>query len=200
MTYYEYGQKEIAYLKSRDPKLGKAIDRIGFLRRPVTADPFAALLSCIVSQQISKKAAETVQGRLEALVKGINPKSIASCSLAAIQGCGMSGRKASYIKEIADAALSGSLDFWRLKELPDEEVINSLIQLPGIGIWTAEMLLIFSFCRPDVVSFRDLAIRRGMMRLYGLRELKRREFDCYREGYSPYGSVASLYLWSLSVE
>lgn len=111
----------------------------------------------------------------------------------------MTLRKAEYIKGIASAALTGEVDFSKLHTLTDEEIIKKLSSLNGVGIWTAEMLLIFSLCRPDVVSYGDLAIRRGMMNLYGLKELPKEKFNRYRKKYSPYGSVASLYLWELSV-
>ncbi len=82
--------------------------------------------------------------------------------------------------------------------MADEEIIDVLSSLRGIGVWTAEMLLLFSLCRPDVVSWGDQAIRRGMMNLYGLKTLSREQFERYRRRYSPYGSVASLYLWAIS--
>ena len=110
----------------------------------------------------------------------------------------MSLRKAGYIKGIAEAALSGQVEFGKLQFLEDEEIIKKLSALPGVGNWTVEMLLIFSLCRPDVVSYKDLAIRRGMMNLYQLEELSFQDFARYRKKYSPYGSVASLYLWALS--
>jgi 3-methyladenine DNA glycosylase/8-oxoguanine DNA glycosylase len=112
----------------------------------------------------------------------------------------MSVRKAEYIKGIAEAAISGEVDFGTLHTLTDEEIIKKLSSLRGVGVWTAEMLLIFSLCRPDVVSYKDLAICRGMMNLYGLKELPIEKFERYKKRYSPYGSVASLYLWALSVE
>jgi DNA-3-methyladenine glycosylase II len=200
MHIFEYGQKEIKYLKSRDKKLAAAIDRIGMIEREVIPDPFTALVSSIVGQQISSKAADTVWNRLEALLETITPESIAKTEISEIQACGMSARKAGYIKGAAEAALSGQVDFNALHTLSDEEIIIKLSSLRGVGIWTAEMLLIFSLCRPDVVSFKDLAICRGMMNLYGLKELPKEKFERYRKRYSPYGSVASLYLWALSVE
>lgn len=199
MQIFKYGEREIEYLKSRDKKLGAAIDRIGMIERKIIPEPFTALVSSIVSQQISSKAAETVWNRLFNLLGGITPESIAKVSLSEIQSCGMSIRKAGYIKGIADAAVSGEVDFDTLHTLTDEEIIKKLSSLKGVGVWTAEMLLIFSLCRPDVVSYGDLAIRRGMMNLYGLKELPKEKFDRYRKRYSPYGSVASLYLWALSV-
>ncbi len=199
MPHFEYGQKEIAHLKRKDKRLGKAIDDIGMIERTTNPDVFAALIESIVSQQISKKAAKTVCDRLHALT-GFNADKIAKAELFDIQQCGMSLRKAGYIKETAEAAVSGKIDFHSLHTLSDKEIIKKLSSLNGVGIWTAEMLLIFSLQRPDVVSYGDLAIRRGMMNLYGLAELPRATFEQYRQRYSPYGSVASLYLWALSVQ
>ena len=196
---FEYGQKEIDYLKRKDKKLGIVIDKIGMIKREITPDPFTALVSSVVSQQISNKAATTVWNRLCALLGSITPESITQADLAEIQGCGMSKRKASYIKGIADAAVLGIVDFNRLHTLTDEEIIKKLSSLHGVGIWTAEMLLIFSLSRPNVVSYKDLAICRGMMNLYGIKELSKDKFERYRKRYTPYGTVASLYLWALSV-
>jgi len=196
--YFEYGQKELEYLKSRDKKLGAVIDKVGMIYREITPDPFTALVSSVVGQQISSKAAETVWNRLNQMLGNITPESIAQADLYDIQGCGMSKRKAEYIKGIANAAISGEVDFSTLHTLTDEEIVKKLSSLHGVGVWTAEMLLIFSLCRPDVVSYRDLAICRGMMNLYNLKELPKEKFERYRTRYSPYGSIASLYLWALS--
>lgn len=199
MQFFEYGEKEIEYLKRKDKKLGAAIDKIGIIKREVNPDPFSALISSIVSQQISKKAAETVWDRLSNLIRNITEENIEKRTASEIQSCGMTLRKAEYIKGSANAAITGEVDFSKLHTLTDEEIIKKLSSLNGVGIWTAEMLLIFSLCRPDVVSYGDLAIRRGMMNLYGLKELPKEKFNRYKKRYSPYGSVASLYLWELSV-
>ena len=196
--FFAYGQQEIEHLKRKDKKLGAAIDKIGMIRRVINPDPFTALVSSIVGQQISNKAAQTVRNRLLMLLGEITPKKITRTELSEIQGCGMSLRKAWYIKGIAQSALSGEVDFNTLHTLSDDEIIKKLSTLPGVGYWTVEMLLIFSLCRPDVVSYRDLAIRRGMMNLYGLKDLPKDKFERYRKRYSPYGSVASLYLWAIS--
>lgn len=199
MQIFDYGQKEIDYLKRKDKKLGAAIEQIGRIEREITPDPFTALISSVVSQQISKKAAETVWNRLNTLLGEITPENINPVDLSEIRSCGMSERKAGYIKGIAEAAISGLVDFKTLYTLSDEEIIKKLSSLHGVGVWTAEMLLIFSLSRPDVVSYKDLAICRGMMNLYGLKDLPKEKFERYRKRYSPYGSVASLYLWALSV-
>ncbi|MBU2703942.1 3-methyladenine DNA glycosylase/8-oxoguanine DNA glycosylase [Sporomusaceae bacterium BoRhaA] len=199
MQIFEYGSNEIAHLKRKDKKLAAAIDSIGMIQREITPDPFTALVSSIVSQQISKKAAETVWNRLSVIVGRITPENIVRVSLTDIQSCGISIRKAGYVQEFANATIAGVVNFDKLHTLSDEEIIKKLSSLHGVGVWTAEMLLIFSLCRPDVVSYGDLAVRRGMMNLYGLKVLTKEKFDRYRKRYSPYGSVASLYLWELSV-
>lgn len=200
MEIFKYGLTETKYLKSRDKKLGAAIGEIGVIKREITPDPFAALVLSVISQQISKKAASTIKTRLFSLLGDLTPDKILETDLVDIKSCGMSERKAGYIRGIAEAAVSGKVDFSGLRFMPDQLIIEKLSALHGVGIWTAEMLLIFSLCRPDVVSYRDLAIRRGMIRLYGLKDLKNKEFERYRLRYSPYGSVASLYLWELSAE
>lgn len=199
MNYFVYGDKEIEYLKKKDKKLGAAIDRIGMIEREVNPDPFSSIITSVVGQQISTKAAITVNSRLLEVLGEITPENIYRADLDAIQKCGMSIRKTTYIKGIAEAAISKTVDFDKLHTLSDDELINSLTSLYGVGIWTAEMLMIFSLGRMNVLSFKDLAIRRGMMNLYGLKELTKGDFEKYRKRYSPYGSVASLYLWELSI-
>ena len=197
MAYFVYGETELRHLQKKDKKLGTAIDRIGMIQREVNPDLFSALVESVVGQQISNKAAATVRHRLFTLC-GLKPDRLHALTIEEIQVCGMSLRKASYLKGIAEAAATKAVDFDALKEKSDHEIIETLTKLKGIGVWTAEMLLIFSLMRPDVVSYGDLAIRRGMMNLYGHKELPKDRFLRYARRYSPYGSVASLYLWELS--
>lgn len=200
MEIFKYGARELDYLKKKDKKLAAAIDRIGMIERQVISDLFTALISSIVAQQISSKAAATVWTRLQEKLGEITPGTINNTPAEQIQQCGITMRKAGYIKGIAEAAASGKLDLNQMTQLTDSEIIDRLSSLNGIGKWTAEMLLIFSMQRPDVVSWGDLAIQRGMMNLYGHKKLSRDQFSKYAKRYSPYGSVASLYLWALSVE
>ena len=198
MQIFRYGEDEIRHLRKRDRKLGRAIDEIGMIGRDVTPDLFIALVASVASQQISAKAAETVWHRMEERFGAISPERIAAAPVEEIQQCGMSLRKAGYIRGIGEAVAGGRLDLDELHGLSDNEVIVRLTALKGVGIWTAEMILIFSMERPDVLSWGDLAIQRGMMKLYGTDTLDRAQFERYRKRYSPYGSVASLYLWELS--
>jgi DNA-3-methyladenine glycosylase II len=198
MHIFRYGNTETDHLRKRDKKLGKAINEIGMIECYVTPDLFTALIASVASQQVLAKAAETVWKRMEERFGAITPKAIAAATAEEIQQCGMSMKKAGYIKGIGDEVAGGNLDLAGLYSLSDGEVIARLTALNGVGVWTAEMLLIFSMERPDVVSRGDFAIRRGMMRLYGKETLDRAQFECYRKRYSPYGSVASLYLWEIS--
>jgi len=199
MKIFEYGQTEIEHLTRRDKKLGAAVERIGMIEREVTPDPFTALVKSVVEQQISAAAARTVCCNLFDLLHEVTPARVAAMEPVMIQQCGMTMKKAGYIKGIAAAVLSGELDLYMLHTLSDGEIIRRLSSLKGIGTWTAEMFLIFSLCRSDIVSWGDLGIRRGMMNLYGLSKLTKDHFARYRTRYSPYGSSASLYLWALSV-
>lgn len=198
MSIFPYSETEITYLKKRDKKLGEAIDRIGMIEREVIPDLFVALVNTIVGQQISNKAKDTVWKRFLERFPKLTPEVVAGAGLETIQQCGISMRKAGYIRGVAEAILEGKLDLALLPNLPDEEVIKEITSLKGLGRWSAEMLLIFALQRPDIVSWNDLAIRKGMMTLYGLRELEKEQFEEYRRRYSPYGTVASLYLWEIA--
>lgn len=198
--HFEYGAEEVGHLKKADPVLGAAIDRLGRVERTVIPDLFQALIYAVIGQQISAKAAQTVWCRLQERMGGITPVRIAGANEQDIQQCGMTLRKAGYIKAAANMVHEGSFDIEALKGLADSEVIKRLSSLKGIGIWTAEMLLLNSMERPDIVSRGDMAIIRGMMRLYGNPEITKEQFEEYKSRYSPYGSVASIYLWRLSFE
>lgn len=198
MEIFGYSQVELEYLKKKDKKLGAAIERIGMIEREVIPNLFSALVNSIVGQQISSKAATTVWNRVQECLGVITAESIVGATIESIQQCGLSTRKAGYIKGIGEAVMEGRLKLSELHDLSDNEIIEKLSSLNGIGKWTAEMLLIFSMERPNVVSWGDLAIQRGMMNLYGLKVLTKEQFAKYVKRYSPYGSVASLYLWELS--
>ena len=197
-TVFPCEDKALAFLKRKDKRLGALIDRLGPIRHEVEPDLFTALIDSIIAQQISGHAARAVSERLRAALGAVTPEAIAAADPSVIQQCGLSGRKVGYVRGIAQAALSGALDWESLRQAPDDELIRILSSLDGIGVWTAEMLMFFSLCRPDVLSWGDLGIRRGMALLYGDRELTRERFERRRKRYAPYGSVASLYFWALA--
>lgn len=196
--YYPYGEKEIEYLKSRDKKLAAVIETIGHIDRPVIPDVFCALIHSVVGQQISSKAHATVWARINERFSPVTPEHFDALPADELQSCGMTMKKAGYIKEIARRAATGELDLEALKSMGDSEVCEELTKLPGIGVWTAQMLLTFSLLRPDIISYGDLAIRRGMRMVYRHKELTPALFEKYRKRLSPYGTVASLYFWAVS--
>ena len=196
--YFEYGKKEIEYLKSKDTALGKAMDEIGHVYREVIPDMFMALINSIIGQQISTKAQETVWIRFQNMFEPVTPEHIDSTSAEELQTCGISMKKALYIKEIANSILDGSLDLTQLQTMSDNDVCKRLSQIKGIGVWTAEMLMIFSMQRMDVISRDDMAIVRGLRMLYHHRKVTPELFAKYKKRYSPYATVASLYLWKIS--
>ena len=160
-------------------------------------DLFYALVQSIVSQQLAVKAADAIFKRVETLLGEISAENLKAAEFDSLRACGLSGRKIEYLRGIADAVLSGEIDFKRLSERSDDEVVAELVKLKGVGVWTAEMLLIFALGRKDVLSFKDLGIRRGIMLLNRLDDLSETEFETYRTRYSPYGTLASLYLWRI---
>lgn len=185
---------------SVDEVLGAAITRLGKLERVIIPDLFTALVYAIVGQLISVKAVHTIWGRMQERFGEITPHHLAIQTAEDIQGCGMTMKKAVCIHQIAQTIARGQFQLDDLYDLSDTEVIKKLMTLHGVGKWTAEMMLINSMERPDVVSWGDIAIRRGMMKLYGLSSLTKEQFDQYRLRYSPFGSVASIYLWEISFE
>ena len=196
--YFQYGETEINYLKRKDKKLALAIEQIGHIERKLDANLFAAVVRHIVGQQISSKAQATVWARLETRMKDVTPFAVHAASAQELQALGMSLRKAEYIKDFADKIVSGEFDLQAVEQMSDAEAITALSSLKGIGKWTAEMILLFCLQRPDILSYDDLAIQRGLRMLYHHRKIDRKLFEKYRRRFSPYGSVASLYLWAIS--
>lgn len=196
--YFIYGDEEIEYLKSKDKILGGVIEKIGHIERVTDTDLFSSVVHHIIGQQISTKAQETIWQRLKDELGEVNAENIYKTDISRLQSLGMSFRKAEYIKDFADKVHSGSFNLQDISELSDEEAIKALASLKGIGVWTAEMILLFCLQRPDIFSFDDLAIQRGLRMVYHHRKIDRKLFEKYRRRFSPYCSVASLYLWAVS--
>ena len=198
MAIFIYGDTEIAHLKKNDAALGAAIDTIGIIQREINPDLFSSLVTTIVGQQISSKAQVTICQRMKNGLGEITPQTILSCTESELQSFGISFRKVSYILGAAERVADGRLDIDALRSMSDDEVCKELSALDGVGTWTAEMLMLFSMQRPNILSFGDLAIHRGMRMLYRHRKITRQLFEKYRRRYSPFASVASLYLWAIA--
>ena len=195
---FQYGEKEIAYLKQKDKRLAEVIDRIGMVEREVDSDLFSSVVHHIVGQQISTKAQATIWQRMREALGAVNADTILAAGPDRLQSFGISYKKAGYITDFAVKVQNGVFDLEGIWEKPDDEVIAELSSLKGVGVWTAEMILLFCMQRPDVFSYGDLAVLRGMRMVYHHRKIDRRLFEKYRRRFSPYCSVASLYFWEVS--
>ena len=194
-------------LAAADPTMAALIERIGEIdletrlrrrseERP--ADAYGALLRAIVGQQLSTKAARTIHRRVCEIFGGTtpSPEQLLEASEADLRGAGLSGRKVEYVRDLAAHVLSGELELDRLADLSDEEAIEEIVAVRGLGQWTAEMFLLFHLERPDVLSGGDLGIRKAVQVEYGLEEMPApsRVLEI-GEPWRPHRSLASLYLW-----
>jgi DNA-3-methyladenine glycosylase II len=194
-------------LAAADPTMAALMARVGKIdlatrlrrreeERP--ADAYGALLRAIVGQQLSTKAARTIYLRVLDLFGGTtpSPEQLLEASEEDLRGCGLSGRKTEYVRDLARHVLGGELELDRLGELEDEQVIEEIVAVRGLGRWTAEMFLLFHLQRPDVLSGGDLGIRKAIQVEYGLEEMPTptRVLEI-GEMWRPHRSIASLYLW-----
>ena len=196
--YFAYGETELAYLRQRDKRLCAVIDRIGHIDRVVDTDLFSSVVHHIVGQQISTKAQATIWQRMLGALGEVNAETILAAGVPRLQGLGMTFRKAEYITDFAEKVHSGAFRLDAVEHMSDEDAIRVLSSLKGIGVWTAEMILLFCLQRPDIFSYDDLAIQRGLRMVYHHRRIDRQLFEKYRRRFSPYCSVASLYLWAVA--
>lgn len=196
--YFNITREDLDYLRKRDKRLGAVIDKIGVIERETDSDLFSSVIHQIIGQQISMKAYATVRARLYDYLGEVTPETVAAADTDALQKLGMSRRKAEYIRDFAVKVQSGEFDLGAVADMSDEDAICALSSLKGIGVWTAEMLLLFCLQRRDILSFSDAGIQRGMRMVYRHRQITREQFEKYRKRLSPCGSVASLYFWAVS--
>ncbi|HUG90578.1 MAG TPA: DNA-3-methyladenine glycosylase 2 family protein [Planctomycetaceae bacterium] len=188
----------VKHLRAADPVLRAVIRRVGpFTLRP-QRDRFGMLVRSIISQQISVLAARSIRRRLESLVLPERPsaENLGSLSLEQLRSAGLSPQKSSYLADLCGRVRDGRLDLRTIGRQPDEAVIADLVQVKGIGRWTAQMFLIFALGRLDVLPHDDLGVRAAIRRLYGLAELPdRATSERIARPWRPFASVASWYCW-----
>jgi DNA-3-methyladenine glycosylase II len=190
-------RRAILHLKKTDPVLAAIIKRVGPYRMNYDEPQFQSLAEAIVYQQLHGKAAATIFKRLTDLAgEPLTPKGILKLSDQQLRAVGLSKQKLSYLRDLAAKTHSGELDFARLPQLTDEEVIEHLTQVRGIGVWTAHMFLMFALRRPDVLPTGDLGIQMAIRKHYRKRKLpKPKHMEKIAQCWSPYRSVACWYLW-----
>jgi DNA-3-methyladenine glycosylase II len=187
-------------LATADPVMARLVRDAGpcTLRRRSRGTHFEALVRAIVFQQLAGRAAEAIHGRVVALAPGgrLTPGTLAALPEPALRAAGLSGAKAASVLDLAAAALDGRVRLGRIGALPDEDVVEQLVRVRGIGRWTAEMFLIFQLGRLDVWPIGDLGVRRGYARAYGLAaDPAPIELAAFGERFRPYRSVAAWYCW-----
>lgn len=190
-------RKAILHLKQADPVLSGIIESVGRFRMNYDEPAFAALAEAIVYQQLHGKAAATIFKRLTDLAGlPLTPEGVLALSEAQLRGVGLSKQKLTYLRDLAAKTQAGELDFARLPELPDQDVIKHLTQVKGIGVWTAHMFLMFSLRRPNVLPTGDLGIQMAIRKHYRKRKLpKPAHILKLARNWHPYCSAACWYLW-----
>ena len=194
--HYDLDNEKVKYLISTDEKLGKLIRYINKTELIIEEDGFKCIVKYIIGQQISDKARETIWQRVCAIWKNITPEKILEIEDNELRRVGLSERKINYIKILASAVVSKDINFCDFKELTNEEIIKKLTALKGIGQWTAEMYLIFSLGRENVLSKGDGTIRRTIQWMYDLEKLPSSEILLkYFSSWTQYATIVSSYLW-----
>lgn len=190
-------RKALNHLKKSDPVLRAIIERVGPCRMEFGLPEFSSLAEAIVYQQLNGKAAVTIFNRFAALAgEPLTPEGILKLSDAQLRSVGLSKQKSAYLKDLAAKTAAGLLDFSRLPGLPDDEVIEHLTQVKGIGVWTAHMFLMFSLRRPDVLPTGDYGVQVAMRKHYKKRKLpKPKDMEKIAKAWAPYRSVACWYMW-----
>jgi DNA-3-methyladenine glycosylase II len=183
---------------SQDPVMKKLIQRCGEIEVvPSSTDHFTDLIDTIISQQLSIKAAATIFGRFKALLNKypFDPQEVLDLDPERARGAGASYAKIRYAKNIAQAVKDGALELSRFHEMSDQEILAELVQIKGIGPWTAEMFLMFTLGRPDIFSYGDLGLRNAITKLYGIEGSQRQQVEELALTWAPYRTTASRYLW-----
>ena len=187
----------VNHLKKCDPVLRAIIERVGPFRMEYGPAEFHSLAEAIVYQQLNGRAAVTIFNRFAALAgEPLTPAGILKLTDEQLRSVGLSKQKSAYLKDLAAKTASGQLDFARLPELSDEEVIEHLTQVKGIGVWTAHMFLMFSLRRPNVLPTGDYGVQMAVKKHYKKRKLpKPKDMEKIARAWEPYRSVACWYMW-----
>ena len=189
-------EKALKFLK-KDPKLAKIIRDVGKYEIRLVKNPYRSLIDAIITQQLSGAAADSISKKFQKLYQRYpRPVDVINTSDSKLRSAGLSKMKVTYIKDLSERIQSKKIRINSLKDRSDEEVILHLTQVRGVGRWTAEMFLIFSLGRLDVLPVGDLGLKKGIQRLYSMPELPEKdEIEQIAEKWRPYRTVATWYIW-----
>lgn len=187
---------KVEHLRSIDGRMAQLIDRFGYIERQTNAPLFATLVRNILSQQVATSVAERTAGALLSRVGEVTPQNVVALGEEGLRELGVPSRKLKWIVSAAERFAAGEFDTGSLSALGDEELAERLMGLDGVGRWSAEMLMMFALGRDNVLSYGDLILRRAIETLYGEKRLTPKRMEHYKRLFSPYASVASLYLWA----
>ena len=187
--------KALTHLR-REPKMAVLIKKFSKPAFQRGRDPFEALCRAIVGQQLSVKAAATIYARFRTLYKDLTPKAVSKTKLEKFRSVGLSKQKAAYVADLAHKFLDGTVDPKHFHEMTDDAIRTHLVAVKGIGRWTADMFLMFTLHRPDVLPTGDLGIQKAMQKLFKLKTLPTPEkMEKLTEPWRPYRTIACMYLW-----
>ncbi len=201
----------VQYICKQDPEFVRLADAVGDVTLSYRGDPFSSLVRSIIGQQVSGRSAVATWERLIGCCVQKTPKAnpVCACSPGVIdamepeelKACGLSRQKIAYVKDLSQKAISGEVDFEKLQDMSDEEIVETLTKVRGIGVWTAKMYMIFTLGRFDVFAGADLGLRKGAKWLYRLDEVpKPKDVEAMAELWKPCRTVASLYLWQVTTQ
>ena len=191
--YWQQASDELARI---DPVMADLVERFGGASLVSHGEPFVTLARSIVGQQISVKAADSVWARLSSALPELNPAAVLACDTETLRACGLSARKVEYLGDLARHFSSGEIHLSRWSSMSDQEIAAELTAVRGIGVWTAEMFLIFNQLRPDVFPLDDIGLQKAVALHYCAGERPSRQvLAAYGERWRPWRSVATWYLW-----
>lgn len=192
MAYYEYDAQTLAALARQDETMAKLIAQYGKIEREVEEDPWICLVKIMVSQQISTKGATKILERMEKASNHFDPLILKGWNRETWQACGIGPQKQRYLESLLDFVFTH--DVAALVTLERKAIETALLQVKGLGPWSVEMFLLFGAHHPDVLSYADLGIRKGIEKAYGI-HLDPVRFARIQQQLSPYGTIASFYFW-----
>ena len=195
MNKIKISKKDLESLKAKDPILSKYIEESLIPSRYYADSFFISIVQALIGQLISNKSASTIYSRLNKLLNTVTVDNFLNEAEANIIACGIYKKKYDQIQIIAKSVKSGILDARELILLTDKEIIEILSNYAGIGLWSAQMIMMHGLKRPDILAFGDFGVRSGIMKVYGLDSLCKSEFNEIKKRLSPYGTIASLYFW-----